>query len=213
MSIVKGALYSDLSRGATITIASATALNKSQYDYACDGTADEVEINAAIESLDGIGGCVELSDGTFYLQNAQKIFINSGIWLKGQGASTILFGYDNFTSVAVDFFQEDEATGIPSKITDLCITNCLTGVIIARFRTVYVEGCTIYGCNQMAISVLGTATVTNCEIVNNGSYGIKCLFTAENSIITNNRFANNTSGNVDDLGTNNIIENNVEVSA
>ena len=214
MNKIELARLDQVGRGATlkVTASNATAKSKAGADYVCDGVADEVEINAAIASLDGIGGCIELSEGTFYLQNMHRISVYPGIWLKGQGVSTILFGYDTLTSMVVDFFEEDEATGIPSKITDLCITNCSIGVSIAKFRTVYVEGCTIYGCNQSAISVLGTATVTNCEIVDNTGYGVRLSSTSSNNLIAHNRFENNTTGNIYDSSTGSIIANNVEIT-
>jgi hypothetical protein len=43
----------------------ASARVKAQADYVCDGTADEVEINAAIAALPATGGMVRLSEGDF----------------------------------------------------------------------------------------------------------------------------------------------------
>ena len=45
----------------------ASALEKLQADYVCDGTADNVEIQAAIDALPSTGGKVSLSEGTFNL--------------------------------------------------------------------------------------------------------------------------------------------------
>jgi hypothetical protein len=61
-------------RGATYVVAAsdATATAKAQADYVCDGTADEVQINAAINLLiDNTttigGGSIHLTEGTFYI--------------------------------------------------------------------------------------------------------------------------------------------------
>ena len=54
-------------RTATYVIAAsnATALEKAQADYLCDGTADEVQINAAA----ALGLNIQLSQGTFYVDS------------------------------------------------------------------------------------------------------------------------------------------------
>jgi hypothetical protein len=80
-------------RSATLTIASATSKTLNA-DYYCDGTADEVQINAAIQALDGLGGRIVLMEGTFYI-NAPIAYSLTGtddnnITLEGQGDSTIL---------------------------------------------------------------------------------------------------------------------------
>ena len=77
-------------RSATKVVASASAsdLRKAQADYVCDGTADDVQINAAIAALPAGGGKVVLSEGTFEI--SAVITPLSNIWLQGQGRATIL---------------------------------------------------------------------------------------------------------------------------
>ena len=59
----------------------------SDCDYLCDGTADEVEINAAIQALRSTGGEVVLLDGLYNLKGA--ILINKdNVTLSGNGANT-----------------------------------------------------------------------------------------------------------------------------
>jgi hypothetical protein len=59
-------------------------------DYLCDGTDDDVEVNAAISYLSGAfgGGIVRLSQGTFRL--ASPIGLLSNSILEGAGKSTVL---------------------------------------------------------------------------------------------------------------------------
>lgn len=73
------------SRSATRVVAAsnASAAFKAQADYVADGTADDVEINAAIASLPPAGGTVLLSEGTFTL--ASWIIPDDGLTLRGQG--------------------------------------------------------------------------------------------------------------------------------
>lgn len=51
-------------------------------DYVCDGTADEVEINAAITAMNALtqGGTVKLTDGKFYLSS--RIIMKSNVHLE-----------------------------------------------------------------------------------------------------------------------------------
>jgi len=78
-------------RGATKVVAAADSLaaSKAQADYVCDGTADEVEIQAAIDALPTGGGKVVLSAGTFVLATMLSID-KSNVILEGQGIATIL---------------------------------------------------------------------------------------------------------------------------
>ena len=78
-------------RAATKVVASSTAsdLQKAQADYVCDGVADDVEIQAAINALPAAGGSVFLTDGTFYLTATLSRAIN-GVTLMGQGLATRL---------------------------------------------------------------------------------------------------------------------------
>lgn len=74
--------------GATFIVASSTANARSiaQADYVCDGTADEVQINAAIAALPALGGEIKLTEGTFTLANAAILDItngNGGIHISG----------------------------------------------------------------------------------------------------------------------------------
>jgi len=80
----------------TLTVASSTAsvAEKASANYVCDGTADDVEINAALTALQTKGGSVLLSGGTFTL--AATIAMTGGanfadnlyVELVGSGADT-----------------------------------------------------------------------------------------------------------------------------
>lgn len=75
----------------SLLIASSTAnvRTKSRADYICDGTADQVQIQAALDALPSGAGKVMLSEGTFAI--AASITISDpGTILEGQGWGTIL---------------------------------------------------------------------------------------------------------------------------
>ena len=54
---------------ATVVVAASNSQNPEKADYICDGTADEVEIQAAIDALSSVGGLVYLSEGTFNISS------------------------------------------------------------------------------------------------------------------------------------------------
>jgi parallel beta-helix repeat protein len=69
-------------------------------DYYCDGTADEVEINAAIDEMDGAGGgLIELTEGTYY--TAAAIELADNIMLSGKGWDTIIEKNGNFDGITL----------------------------------------------------------------------------------------------------------------
>lgn len=62
-----------------------------ECDYLCDGTADEVEINAALAALPAGGGEVHLLDGSYSL--AGSVNVSGGaVKLTGCGKNTVLNG-------------------------------------------------------------------------------------------------------------------------
>lgn len=90
---------SETSHAFTIRVAAynATDASKAAADYICDGTADQVEINQAIQELNGSpdGGRVLLSEGWFLIDVAEGAGIDCTLveylTLEGMGRSTKLF--------------------------------------------------------------------------------------------------------------------------
>ena len=79
-----------ISRSATLIVAASDASAKSiaGADYTCDGVADDVQIQAAIDALPAGGGKVKLSEGVFNI--VSLIDLTSSCRLEGHGKSTIL---------------------------------------------------------------------------------------------------------------------------
>lgn len=80
-------------RVATLLVVASDALDRTraQADYLCDGVADDVEINAALNALPAGDGRVMLSEGTFNI-TSPIIIPASNIALEGQGWSTFIDG-------------------------------------------------------------------------------------------------------------------------
>jgi parallel beta-helix repeat protein len=77
-------------RTATFVVAAsdATAVEKSQADYVCDGTADDVQLNAAITALPVGGGKIVLTEGTFNV--VTSVIFKSNVTFMGQGYGTLI---------------------------------------------------------------------------------------------------------------------------
>lgn len=73
--------------GYTFVVAASNAVDTSRADYICDGTDDDVQINAAITAAT-VGGRVKLSEGSFSC--TANVLLSENITLVGQGMSTIL---------------------------------------------------------------------------------------------------------------------------
>lgn len=80
-----------------VASSTATTAEKASADYVCDGTADNVEINQALQDVKTAGGIVELSSGTFnlaatlYLEGDNGVDSAKNIALIGKGSrSTFL---------------------------------------------------------------------------------------------------------------------------
>ncbi len=78
------------SRSATYFIAAVDASEQSQAmaDFTCSGTADDVDIQLALDALPGVGGLVILSEGTFSC--TADVLVSEKQYLKGSGYSTIV---------------------------------------------------------------------------------------------------------------------------
>lgn len=77
-------------RAARFVIGTSTAgWTADDCDYLCDGTADDMEINAAIDALPSGGGEVLLLDGTYNISSS-VIIGRAGAVLRGSGPGTII---------------------------------------------------------------------------------------------------------------------------
>jgi len=112
-----------------VVVASADASDqvKGRADYVCDGTADQVEINAAIQSLTSVaskysgtnktGGWVQLSEGEFHLSS--PIVVDRGIRLSGvTGGTTVIYLDNGADCHCVKLDLNDFASTVPLSIIE-----------------------------------------------------------------------------------------------
>jgi len=85
---------------ATYIVAANNSVNKNKADYVCDGVADEVEINQALNALPSNGGSVCLLEGTYSINNSINISGNN-IKLYGNGFGTRINVAQNVVCISV----------------------------------------------------------------------------------------------------------------
>jgi hypothetical protein len=104
---------------ATQIVATTTSLKKAGADFICDGTADDVQIQAAVDAAHAVGGgTVMILDGTYVLAASIKLYDN--ITLCGMGRATKLKRYGGVGYYAIENYDGNEGNaGI--TIRDLTI--------------------------------------------------------------------------------------------
>ncbi len=97
-------------RTATYVVAAnnASAQSKLEADYVCDGIADDVEIQAAIEALPAGGGDIRLSEGTFYIAST-ILWTKGGVYIKGAGLDVTILKMVN--NANTNMFQTGSTYG------------------------------------------------------------------------------------------------------
>jgi len=96
--------YSPPERGFQVVVAASDATDKAKRvaDYVCDGTADQEEIQAAIDATASTGGQVRLSAGNFAISAAIEMTHAVGLIGSGDNAS-ILRAIDDIEDNVVEY--------------------------------------------------------------------------------------------------------------
>ena len=144
-------------------------------DFLCDGTADDVEINAAIQSLPSTGGEILILDGTYNITSALNVNINNTT-ISGNGSNTIL----------MRMWNSSTNEGV------INITAANGGCIIEKLQ---INGNqSVYGSSNnhgiIMFSSNNTISENNCNNNNNGMF----LKSSSNNIVIGNTCNNNTDG-------------------
>jgi hypothetical protein len=151
-------------RGATLIVAASdsTAKEKAGADYICDGTNDNVEINAAIDALPATGGRIILSSGTFSLGAAVALHADCG--LEGQGSSTVLSCASDINPIYVADIRRSIVRNITLKAKSSGQTNpmiyiyCSTDFVMDnRFENIIIRGGSSTNCSFNGIQLETTA--------------------------------------------------------
>lgn len=140
-SIIGGATSKGLAGARYVVASNASAREKTRADYVCDGTADQVEIQAAINAAQAEGGgFVQLSPGNFNI--AATITINGTLDENDPRTVTL--------------------RGCGQQVTELTVASGVTGITISNWAQVHLEklGLLISGAG-IGIKSVGVNNVAN----------------------------------------------------
>ena len=181
-------------------------------DYLCDGTADEVEINAAIQALRSTGGEVVLLDGIYNLTSA--ILLNK--------EHVTLIGNGNGTRLIRAFTGASSTKGMVYVTADYCEVKNLYfdgvkgtysgsndhGIAVSSiYSYCRIEGCTFVNHGKHAVSTGGEYCVITNNIFEGNNYSIYLDEAAHNTVSANVFTNNNYCVYVDDSNGNAIVNN------
>ena len=144
-------------------------------DYLCDGTDDQVEINAAIQALPSGGGEIVILDGTYNI-TATIAMNKDNVKLSGNGNATVLRR------------MWDSSTG--EGVITITATNggcCVENIFVDGNKSAYNSSSN----NGIYLSSSRNNTITG-NTCNNNSYGI--YLSSRNNTITGNTCNNNDYG-------------------
>lgn len=187
-----------LEQTATLIVAASDSLYPERADRTCDGTADDVEINAAL-ALGAANTRVVLMDGTYTLADS-IVFTNNNQTLEGQGRATFIDG---------DGLATTEHAIIATGLTNIAIKNLAIQTADGGGGTIHCifldDGCNdflidkvvIVDSDSDGIHIAGTnvvgGTIVDCIIADVDDHGIYVDVDAANTAaritIKNNRIA------------------------
>ena len=209
----------------------------SDCDYLCDGTADDVEINAAIQALPATGGQILILDGTYKI-TAPITFNKNGATLCGNGAATILqrnwdsARYGNGGVITINAVNDGvtvrniqidgnaanyTATGNHGIYITSGSNNIINNICNNNSKGIYLSGAnsnnTITGntCNNNTSSGISLSSSDNNTVTGNtcnNNSGNGVIVTSNNTTITGNTCNNNATGIYLSGGNNNTVTGN-----
>ena len=183
-------------------------------DYLCDGTDDQVEINAAIQALPSGGGEIVILDGTYNI-TATIAMNKDNVKLSGNGNATVLrrmwnssAGEGVITITAVSggccveniFVDGNKSAYNSSDNTGINLTSSNNNTITGNTCNNNYNGIRLFSSNS-------NNTITGNTCNNNNNCGIN-LTSSNNNTITGNTCNNNNDGIYLASSNNNTITGN-----
>lgn len=153
-------------RAATFVVAANDSLHRNMADYVCDGTADQVEIQAAIDALPANGGEVILLEGQYNLSAAivpdsytVLRFVGRAILRPINGANISVIATNPGVANAHIRITGAEIDGNKANQTDGM------GISLQNCQDCQVDNCYIHDVERRGIQVITTST--NNRILDN----------------------------------------------
>ena len=176
--------------GATFVVAASDSVSKEKADYVCDGTADDVQIQAAIDALPSGGGKVQLMEGTFTI-DSEILITKDSVSLEGCGQNTIikLVGSGStchIIRIKADYFEANNLTLNGNRSIQ---SGFSFGFFFGETVTYggIIHNCWIVDTHNSGVSVYNAVDtrIVNNYTSNNGCHSIY-FFDTKNSVIANN---------------------------
>lgn len=172
---------------------SAAGWTQADCDYLCDGEADDVELNAAVQALPDTGGEILLLDGTYQLTAPVAIDKNS-VTLTGNGQATILKRmFANTAATASLLYVTSSYNTIRCLRVDGNKANFAGyGVYLSSAKHTTVADCFIVDCSKNGLQMKNAAfnIIQQNTLEGNTANGLNLTTSTYNSI-TGNIFQSN----------------------
>ena len=193
---------------------SATGWTALDCDYLCDGTDDQIEINAAIQALPATGGEIVILDGTYNI-TATIAMNKDNVKLSGNGNATVL-------KRMWDSLATEGIITVTTTKGGCCIENLFVdgdqenfpepdnfGICLYSSSSNTITGNTCYNNSSNGIYLYSSSN--NNTITGNtcsGNYDGIYLYDSNNNTITGNTCNNNNSYGINLSGSSNTITGN-----
>lgn len=123
----------------TVVVAASDSLNKASADYICDGTDDDVEINAALNRIDVVGGVCFLMEGAFKI-SSPIVLATPGLELRGSGWHSVINAGTNCVASSGYILAGSSGVGVKGiRIVDLTIRGNQTVYTSANNNGIWVD--------------------------------------------------------------------------
>lgn len=180
---LSGSYPNPLSKARTYTVTVGTS--GSSADYVCDGTADDVEINAAITAVyNNGGGTVFIKAGNYNIAN--PIVPMNNMYIRGDSMFTTSLNATSTLSAGIFDNYNASTTSNPTKYLTISDLE-LNGLGFSRTSGQYYKGinsrnwqwCKLFNiyCHDCTATGIGMdnlyqSTVDRCIVINNGTAGM-----------------------------------------
>lgn len=204
-------------RAATYIVAASNSVHKETADYICDGTADEVEINAAIAALPSGGGKVLLLEGTYKTSAAITINKNNVV-LSGVCPTAINDGVINISGnnchICYLKVKQIVVSGTSNEIEkcNFCCDDQSTVILTGSENYIHNNFLEVDDTYDDTYSVKISGANASFNVVeNNNGFGGMCIAGAPANIIRNNQMYGSWGVKITN-GDSNVICNNILIS-